>query len=62
LPRTGHERIQLRYSGLVPMVFQDPFASINPVFRVSHGVMRGLKLHRPELSKQEQYDEAIRVL
>jgi peptide/nickel transport system ATP-binding protein len=52
---------QLRYSGLAPMVFQDPFASINPVFRVSHGVMRGLKLHRPELSKQEQYDEAVRV-
>ena len=25
---------QLRYSGLVPMVFQDPFSSINPVFRV----------------------------
>ncbi len=25
----------LRYAGLVPMVFQDPFASINPVFRVS---------------------------
>ena len=32
------------------MVFQDPFSSINPVFRVSHGVMRSLKLHRPELS------------
>ena len=31
---------RLRYSGLVPMVFQDPFASINPVFRVSHGVQR----------------------
>jgi len=52
---------QLRYSGLAPMVFQDPFASINPVFRVSHGVMRGLKLHRPQLSRQEWYDEALRV-
>src|SRR5215469_12735090 len=30
----------LRYRGDVPMVFQDPFASINPVFRVSHPVMR----------------------
>ena len=40
---------RLRYSGLVPMVFQDPFASINPVFRVSHGVLRSLKLHRPSL-------------
>ena len=27
-------RDQLKYRGLVPMVFQDPFASINPVFRV----------------------------
>jgi oligopeptide/dipeptide ABC transporter ATP-binding protein len=52
---------RLRYSGLVPMVFQDPFSSINPVFRVSHGVLRGLKLHRPELSRDERWAEAIRV-
>jgi peptide/nickel transport system ATP-binding protein len=51
----------LRYSGLAPMVFQDPFGSINPVFRVSHGVMRSLKLHRPELSRQECHSEALRV-
>jgi len=50
-----------RYSGLVPMVFQDPFASLNPVFRVSHGVMRSMKLHRPELSGQQRQDEALRV-
>ena len=43
------------------MVFQDPFASINPVFRVSHGVQRGLKLHRPDLSRAERQDEAKRV-
>ena len=52
---------RLRYSGLAPMVFQDPFASINPVFRVSHGVLRGLKLHRPELSRDERYAEALQV-
>jgi oligopeptide/dipeptide ABC transporter ATP-binding protein len=52
---------RLRYSGLVPMVFQDPFASLNPVFRVSHGVLRGLKLHRPELSRQEREAEAEHV-
>ncbi|HEX9066068.1 MAG TPA: ABC transporter ATP-binding protein [Streptosporangiaceae bacterium] len=52
---------RLRYSGLVPMVFQDPFASINPVFRVSHGVLRSLKLHRPELSREQRHDEAVRV-
>jgi len=54
-------RDRLRYSGLAPMVFQDPFASINPVFRVSHGVMRGLKLHRPELTSEQRLDEAKRV-
>jgi peptide/nickel transport system ATP-binding protein len=51
----------LRYSGLVPMVFQDPFSSLNPVFPVSHGILRGLKLHRPELSREQRYSEALRV-
>jgi len=54
-------RDRLRYSGEVPMVFQDPFSSINPVFRVSHGVLRALKLHRPELSREQRYAEAERV-
>jgi len=54
-------RERLRYSGLVPMVFQDPFSSINPVFRVSHGVTRALKLHRPELTGEQRLAEAARV-
>ena len=52
----------LAYRGDVPMVFQDPFASINPVFRVSHGILRCLKLHRRELSDQQRHEEAERVL
>src|ERR1700678_4570398 len=55
-------RARLRYSSEVPMVFQDPFASINPVFRVSHGGLRRLKLHRPELSATARQAEAARVL
>jgi peptide/nickel transport system ATP-binding protein len=51
----------LRYTGLVPMVFQDPFSSINPVLRISHGILRGLKLHRPELSAAQRRAEAERV-
>jgi peptide/nickel transport system ATP-binding protein len=51
----------LGYRSDVPMVFQDPFASINPVFRVSHGVMRSLKLHRPELSARQRQQEAEKV-
>jgi peptide/nickel transport system ATP-binding protein len=61
LSQIRSRRDALRYSGLVPMVFQDPFASMNPVFRVQHGVLRSLKLHRPELSGQQRATEAARV-
>ncbi|WP_427892719.1 ABC transporter ATP-binding protein [Kribbella sp. GL6] len=53
---------QLSYRGEVPMVFQDPFSSLNPAFRVSHGVLRSLKLHRPEFDRQQRYAEAERVI
>jgi peptide/nickel transport system ATP-binding protein len=59
--RIRSRRDRLRYSGLVPMVFQDPFGSINPVFRVQHGVLRSLKLHRPELPGRARAAEAARV-
>jgi peptide/nickel transport system ATP-binding protein len=51
----------LWYRGEVPMVFQDPFSAFNPVFRVSHGVMRNLALHRPDLDRRERQREAARV-
>jgi peptide/nickel transport system ATP-binding protein len=54
-------RAGLRYSSQVPMVFQDPFSSLNPVFRVSHGVLRALRLHRPELSAAARRAEAARA-
>ncbi len=51
----------LGYRGDVPMVFQDPFSSLNPAHRVSHGIIRGLTLHRPELSATQRRAEAERV-
>ncbi|HYK94711.1 MAG TPA: ABC transporter ATP-binding protein [Candidatus Dormibacteraeota bacterium] len=50
-----------RYRAQVPMVFQDPYSSINPVYRVSHGVLRALALHRPSLTRAERMAEAERV-
>jgi oligopeptide/dipeptide ABC transporter ATP-binding protein len=55
-------KAQLSYRSDVPMVFQDPFASLNPVYKVSHGIMRGLKLHRPELNEKQRHEEALRVV
>ena len=52
----------MAYRGEVPMVFQDPFSSLNPAYRISHGIMRTLKLHRSDLTAAEQQAEAERVL
>jgi peptide/nickel transport system ATP-binding protein len=52
----------LAYRGQVPMVFQDPFSSLNPVHTIGYALERGLKLHRPSLSRAEREAEAIRVL
>jgi oligopeptide/dipeptide ABC transporter ATP-binding protein len=43
------------------MVFQDPFSSLNPAYRVKHGILRGLVLHRPELNGAQREAEALRV-
>jgi peptide/nickel transport system ATP-binding protein len=55
-------RAVLGYRGDVPMVFQDPFSSLNPAYRVSHGILRGLKLHRTDLDRAGRLAEAHRVV
>ena len=52
----------LAYRSEVTMVFQDPFSSMNAVFRVDHGIMRALKLHRHELDGAGRRAEAVRVM
>jgi peptide/nickel transport system ATP-binding protein len=52
----------LAYRGQVPMVFQDPFSSLNPVHTIGYALDRGLALHRPSLSKAERLEEAERAL
>jgi peptide/nickel transport system ATP-binding protein len=55
-------RERLAYRGDVPMVFQDPYSSINPAYRVGHGILRAMKLHRPELDRDGRREEARRVM
>jgi peptide/nickel transport system ATP-binding protein len=52
----------MRYRAAVPMVFQDPFSSLNPAYPVSHGILRGLKLHRPDIAPKDRMAEAMTVL
>ena len=62
LSRLRGRRSRLAYSAAVPMVFQDPYSSLNPAYRISHGIERGLTLHRRELSRTERRVELNRVL
>jgi peptide/nickel transport system ATP-binding protein len=52
----------LAYRGEVPMVFQDPFSSLNPAHTIGYALLRGLKLHRPDLDRRRRQSEAERVL
>lgn len=45
--------------GVVSYVFQEPSASLNPVFRVGNQIKESLKLHRPQKATD---DEVVRLL
>jgi peptide/nickel transport system ATP-binding protein/oligopeptide transport system ATP-binding protein len=45
--------------GVVSYIFQEPGASLNPVFRVGNQIKESLKLHKPEKATNE---EVIRLL
>ncbi|MSU27353.1 MAG: ABC transporter ATP-binding protein [Pedosphaera sp.] len=45
--------------GVVSYVFQEPSASLNPVFRVGNQIKESLQLHRPQFATDE---EVIRLL
>ncbi|HSN02104.1 MAG TPA: ABC transporter ATP-binding protein [Acidimicrobiales bacterium] len=55
-------RSSRRVRGRMPMVFQDPFGSINPVLRVGHSLERSLKLHRSDLNASARHEEAISLV
>jgi peptide/nickel transport system ATP-binding protein len=58
--RTRKQR--LAYCSDVPMVFQDPYSSLNPAYRVAHGIARAVRLHRPGLRHKRLLEETERVL
>jgi peptide/nickel transport system ATP-binding protein len=62
LSRMRRRKRRLAYSSDVPMVFQDPYASINPAYRIAHGIRRALRLHRRGLGRKGRATEVERVL
>ncbi|HJB91556.1 MAG TPA: ABC transporter ATP-binding protein [Candidatus Eisenbergiella merdigallinarum] len=46
----------------ISIVFQEPMTSLNPVYRVGRQVEEALRIHEPELTKQERKERAIAAL
>jgi peptide/nickel transport system ATP-binding protein len=60
--RLRTRRQRLAYASDVPMVFQDPYSSLNPAYRVSHPIARAITLHRRGFAGKRRREEVERVL
>ncbi|GAA5212647.1 ABC transporter ATP-binding protein [Microbacterium kyungheense] len=59
---TGGGRSVAAYRGDVQMVFQDPFASLNPFHSIAHHLERPLKIHNPGISRTELRRRVLELL
>nr|WP_276611131.1 ATP-binding cassette domain-containing protein [Kineococcus siccus] len=51
-----------RYRSSVQMVFQDPFASLNPYHTIAHHLARPVRLHHPELTAAQVSERVLQLL
>ncbi len=59
--RMRGRRKLLRYRSRVQMIFQDPFASLNPVKRVEHHIARPLRIHGV-VPENQVHDRVLELL
>jgi len=50
------------YRKAVQMVFQDPFASLNPYHSIAHHLARPVKLHHPAFTRDEVDERVLELL
>lgn len=62
LLHTDRETLRQLQGNQIGIVFQEPMTSLNPVKRIGWRVEESLRIHRPELSKEERYMRVIKAL
>ena len=58
---TGKEIRALR-GPEIGMIFQDPMASLNPVYKIGDQISEGLLQHNPRMSKKEAWERSLEML
>src|SRR5207249_9309651 len=61
LRMSNPELRQIR-GGVVSYVFQEPGASLNPVFPIGRQIKESLKLHRPEAATDEEVARLLKLV
>ena len=60
---TRHKRNQLRhFRRAVQIVYQDPYASLDPRMKVRQIIMEPINIHYNQISKQQKYDIVLNAL
>ncbi|WOO89355.1 ATP-binding cassette domain-containing protein [Mollicutes bacterium LVI A0078] len=53
---------KMKLTNDMQMIFQDPFASVNPRLTIEQIIGEGIKIHQPEKSKEEIKEKVIELL
>ncbi len=53
---------KLKLAKQMQMIFQDPFASVNPRLTVEEIIAEGIRIHQPEKTKAERKEKVIELL
>ncbi len=61
VPKSEDEMQKIR-GNKISMVFQDPLTSLNPVFTIGYQLEEAIKVHNPEMSKEEIRERAVELL
>ena len=63
--KASKERLREIRGGEISMIFQNPLASLNPVFTVGNQIVETLKIHKykdKKISKRKLYEETVELL